>query len=90
MKWDKMIILRWAGKETRKKNDCSVLVGVHKDTYCKQIGKKISEAKGEVIPSKPTVPAICRNQTGGLTDNPPIYLAHSRRPVEGAAKMETQ
>lgn len=42
------------------------------------------------LPQSQTLPAIQQNQIVGLTDNPPIYLAHSVLPAEGEAKMETQ
>lgn len=79
--------------ENRKRLDSKMivtfqLVSIVTQTANKQ--KDIQRPRERLFPLKRTVPAICRNQTGGLTDNPPISLAHSRRPVEGAAKMETQ
>lgn len=46
--------------------------------------------EGEVVTSKPNTSSLRENQTGGLTDNLPIYLAHSVPPSEGEAKVETR
>lgn len=54
-----------------------------------ELGGRIGWRRDGFIQAKPSQPSK-KNQIGGLTDNPPISLAHSMLPEEGKAKMETQ